>query len=108
MFAILLLVFKISTFNSHGTLLSNVCTTSMGIMPLGRGNLWFISYIWFALKFGGVLIDTTVLECGLNFTLPLFLINSLYCRCGNTLHNHLPINRQKMSTCYAKSCSYMI
>ena len=36
MFAILLLVFHIGIFNSCGTLLSNLCTISIGITPLGR------------------------------------------------------------------------
>ena len=74
MFAISLLVFNIGIFNPCGTLLSNLCTTSIGIMLLGRGNLQFISYILFVFTFHGVLIETTVMECGLNFILPLFLI----------------------------------
>ena len=74
MLAILLLVFNINIINSCGTLLSNLCTTSIGIMPLGRRHLQFISYTLLVFTFGGILTKTTVMECGFNFILPLFLI----------------------------------
>ena len=32
------------------------------------------------LQFGGVLTETTVMECGLNFILPLVFNNWFYCR----------------------------
>ena len=107
MFAMLLLVFNIGIFNSCGTLFLNLCTTSIGIIPLGRENLWFSLYIWLVFTFDGVLIETTVMECGLNFILPFFLI--IGCITGvEKLHKHLPIYRQKMPTCYTKACSYKI